>query len=135
MSNPADRVPGTPPTNTPIVPTSLPSTAAASPLDPIYGLIDAHRIARAAHLASLDEQNRLERIGDPDAELVSEGPGHAEWDSLDALIETPAVTFAGLVAWASYLRQLEEWILADKDCATALIATIDKALQRLAVQS
>jgi hypothetical protein len=103
--------------------------------DPVFSLIEAHRTARAAHLAAIDEQNRLERIGDPDVESVAEGPCDAEWDSLDELIEMPAVSFAGLVAWASYLDEIEEWMLEDSSAAARLIATLVEALGNLAVTS
>jgi hypothetical protein len=113
--------------------------APASPLDPVFGLIETHRTARAAHLASIDEQTRLELLGDPDAESVAEGPCDAEWDSLDALIGTAPVTFAGLVAWAAYLDQIrrdEEWMLEDRSyAASGLIATLVEALGNLEVAS
>jgi hypothetical protein len=113
--------------------------APAGPLDPIFDLINSHRAARAAHLAAIDEQNRLDRLGDPDADSVAEGPCDAEWDSLDALIGSAPVTFAGLAAWAAYLDQIrrdEEWMLEDRSyAASGLIATLVEALGNLEVAS
>ena len=95
----ADSVLSTPPTNTPADTTrrhfllavaggsaamlAVPlaeaaATAPASQLDPASGLIEAHRTARAAHLAAIDEQNRLERLGDSNADWVTDGPCHAD---------------------------------------------------------
>src|ERR1700681_954545 len=36
----------------------------------IFGLIEAHRTARAAYLVALAEQNRLDQIGDQSADWV-----------------------------------------------------------------
>jgi hypothetical protein len=120
------------------VPPAPAASAQASPQDPVFGLIEVHRRARVWYLASLDEQNRLERLDDPAAELVAEGPCNAEFEALDILINTPAVTFAGLLAWASYLdeiRRTEEWMFTDNPFAPALIATFAEALGNLAVTS
>jgi hypothetical protein len=57
-------------------------------------------------------------------------------DALSDLIETAPTTFAGLLAWASYLdeiRKVEAWMLEDK--APALIVTLVEALGNLAVAS
>lgn len=122
---------------------AVPSTpAAAAPagrLDPVFGLIETHRSARAAHLAAIEEQSRLELLGDADAAWVAGGACDAEWDSLDTLIGTAPVTFAGLAAWAAYLdliRRDEEWMLEDRDgAASALIATVAEVVGNLAVSS
>jgi hypothetical protein len=45
--------------------------APAGALDPVFGLIEAHRTARAAYLVALEEHTRLDRLGDPDAYLGS----------------------------------------------------------------
>jgi hypothetical protein len=93
----ADSVLSTPPTNTPadttrrhfllavaggsaamLAATLAEPAATASQLDPASGLIEAHRTARAAHLAAIDEQNRLERLGDSNADWVTDGPCHAD---------------------------------------------------------
>jgi hypothetical protein len=74
--------------------------------DPVFGLIEAHRTARAAYLVAFEEHLRLDRAGDPAAYLISD-------DAFIDLIETAPTTFAGLVAWATYLdqfRQVEAWM-------------------------
>ena len=91
------------------------SAAPAGPLDPAFGLIAAHRAAAAAHLVALEEQARLEEIGDLGADEIAEGPCHAEMAAFNDLIETAPVTFAGLVAWSSYLDEIEPWMFEEKE--------------------
>ena len=49
------------------------------------------------------------------------------------------MTFAGLVAWASYLdgevRRDQEWVFEDHPAASTLVATFAEALENLAVSS
>jgi hypothetical protein len=102
----------------------------------MFSLIEAHRTARAAHLVAIDEQNRLERLGDPDADWVTEGPCRADVDTFHDLIETAPTTFAGLLAWASYLdeiRQCEAWMFEEQ--APTLIVTLVERLGNLAVSA
>lgn len=110
----------------------------ASPgVEPIFELIEAHREACAAHLAALDEQTRLEGLHDRDADRVADEPCHAEWRAFEALIDTPPVTFAGLVAWATYLdgvRREDPWKF-DDDPAKGLVGTLARALGNLEMQS
>lgn len=113
-----------------------PAALAAKP-DPVFALIETHRSACVAHLAALAEQSRLERLHDRDADWIAEEPGHAEWRSFETLIDTPPVTFPGLVAWATYLgkvRREDPWKFDDEP-ATNLITTLVHALENLAVQS
>jgi hypothetical protein len=155
----ADRVLSTPPTNTSLDKTrrhflmavgagsaamlaaTIPDPAAsapASPYDAVYGLIESHRAACLAHLASIDEQNRLELLDDPLAETVSEAPCHAEWDAFYALLETAPLTFAGLIAWSAYLdeqRRDHEWRLDGLDIVTKIVGTFAEALRNLTVTS
>ena len=78
----ADSVLNTPPTNTPVDQTRRrflsqaagvaagggvlalaafpPPAAVAAPVDPVYGLIETHRAAHAAHILACDEQDRLD---------------------------------------------------------------------------
>jgi hypothetical protein len=119
--------------------TGSPRPAAAaptSPLDPVYGLIEAHRQAQSAHIIALEEQSRLEQIGDPAADGIAEGPCDADMDAFNALIETAPTTFAGLVAWASYLdeiRRVEPWMFEEE--GQTLVVTLVEALGNLAVPS
>jgi hypothetical protein len=119
---------------------AIPTTPAlASPtgtLDPVFGIIEAHRTAQAVFLAALAEQSRLERIGDPAANSITEAPCHAAMDAFNKLIETAPATFAGLAAWASCLDEIasvEAWMVEEQ--APTLVATLVEALGNLAVQS
>ena len=81
------------------------------------------------------EQARLDLIADTD-DSVADTPCDADMAALNALIETAPTTFAGLLAWASYLDEIgevEAWMLEDR--AQALIATLAEALGNLAVAS
>jgi hypothetical protein len=98
--------------------------------------IEAHRVAFAAYLVALEEHNRLDRLGDPDAYLISEAPCDAQNDAFSDLIKTAPTTFAGLVAWATYLdqfRQVEAWMF--EETATVMLETLVEALGNLAVTS
>ena len=112
------------------------AAAPASPLDPVFGLIEAHRAADAAHRSALEEMGRLEKISDPDADWITEAPCHAARDAFSDLIETAPKTFVGLVAWASYLdeiRNVEPWMFEEE--GPTLVATLAEALRGLAVLS
>jgi hypothetical protein len=63
----------------------------------VFGLIDAHRKASLVHLASLREQERLEKadIWHCDA---AEQACHEEFRIFDALLAAGATTLPGLVA-------------------------------------
>jgi hypothetical protein len=134
----ADSVHSTPPTNTPIFqinPTEVtsrrrfherrwaaggtalalatipPAPAVAAPaglLDPVFSLIEAHRTARAAYLVASAEQDRRDRIGDRSGDWVAAAQFDADIDAFNELIETAPTTFAGLVAWASYLDEIRD---------------------------
>jgi hypothetical protein len=148
----ADSVHSTPPTNTPttrrrflsasagLVAVGASLTLATPPAgaseDPIFGLIEAHRKASAAHDAALVEQNRLEQIGDPEADWITEAPCHAAMDAFHDLIETPPKTLAGLQAWSRYLEEIgnvEAWMFEEE--GPTLVRTLAEALEGLAVAS
>jgi hypothetical protein len=153
----ADRVHSTPPTNTPVdttrrrflsqaagvaagstalaLATSSPASAAvtpASPRDAVYGLIEAHRAAHAAHILACDEQDRLEQMGGPSSD-VAEGPCNADMDAIHELIQTAPTTLAGLVAWAKYLNEVEAWMIEEQ--GAPLVATLNSTLRNVAVSS
>jgi hypothetical protein len=97
--------------------------------DPVFGLIEAHRTASAAHTAVLKEEAHRE---DWDTEAVC----HADMDAFESLIETAPITLSGLVAWAGYLngvRKVEPWMFADQ--GATLVVTLVEALGNLAVTS
>jgi hypothetical protein len=115
---------------------AIPSAPAAAAFDPIFDSIEAHRTARAALLAALAEQNRLDEIGDRSGHWVASAACHADTEAFDRLIATAPTTLAGLQAWAAYLdeiRHVEEWMFEDEP--PALIATLVEALGNLAVSS
>jgi hypothetical protein len=116
-----------------------PASAAAAPAglpDPVFSLIEAHRTARAAYVVALAEQNRLDQIGDRSADWVAETQCEADADTFSDLIQSVPKTFAGLVAWASYLdeiREVEAWMFEGE--GPTLVVTLVEALGNLAVTS
>jgi hypothetical protein len=161
----ADRVLSTPPTNSPIaqvdattrrrflsqtagiaaggavlaLATISPAAAAAAPagtLDPVFGLIQAHRSAQATYLVALAEQTRLEELDVPKAYLISDAPCGAQIDAFNDLVGTAPTTVAGLQAWASYLGEFmnaEDWLF--EEAGPTFVATVIEAAGNLAVAS
>jgi hypothetical protein len=155
----ADSVHSTPPSNTSALPvdptrrrflstaggavlalaTIPPAAAAAAPAgmaDPVFGLIEAHRTASVTHSVALEEQARLGSIDDPLADSVATDACYADVGAFHDLIQTAPTTFAGLVAWTSYLHEIskvEEWMLQGE--APTLVETLVEALGNLAVTS
>jgi hypothetical protein len=108
------------------------STTAPNRTNGVYSLIEAHRTAGAAHLAALQEQYRLEGVGDPAADSIVEQPCHADVDAFDDLIEAAALTLPGLQAWAAYLheiRETEPWMFDDR--GPRVVAALAKAIGNL----
>jgi hypothetical protein len=104
----------------PVAVTIPPAPAIAEPTaalpDPVFGMIEAHRKAEAAHLAALDEQNRLDKAGIE--EDVSEQPCHDEFNAFDALLSAAATTVPGIVAQLAYLQEIVEhdaWMFNDRE--------------------
>ena len=106
--------------------------AAAEPAalqDPVFGLIDAHRKADRDHEAALDEQERLERIGDHlSADLAGEASCHAAFKAFDVLLAAAAAaatTLPGIVAKLAYLQDIanrDAWMFTDRpDAAIHLL--------------
>jgi hypothetical protein len=87
--------------------------------DPVFGMIEAHRRASAAHGIALVEQARLEQIGDLDAAWsISEQPCHDEFNAFDALLSAEAITVPGIVAQFAYLQEIAEhnaWMFSDRE--------------------
>jgi hypothetical protein len=113
---------------------AIPPAPAAAAFDPVFDSIEAHRTARAALLAALAEQNRLEEIGDRSGHWLASGACHASSEAFDRLIATAPTTSAGLQAWAAHLDEIrheEAWMF--EDGAPALIATLVEALENLVV--
>jgi hypothetical protein len=105
------------------------ATATAEPTaalpDPVFGLIEAHRKADRDFDAALDEQNRLELIGDEAAaDLVGEAPCHAAFNAFDVLLAAPAATLPGIVAKLAYLQDIakcDAWMFNDRHGSAILL--------------
>jgi hypothetical protein len=121
------------------------ATATAEPTaalpDPVFGLIEAHRKADRDFDAALDEQGRLERIGDEAAaDLVGEALCHAAFNAFDVLLAAPAATLPGIVAQLACLQEIAErdaWMFSDReDSATRLLKGFAASIANvMAVQS
>jgi hypothetical protein len=110
------------------------ATAPASQLDPVFGIIEAHREATARHSAALREQERLEQADDPEASKVADEPFAADVRTWRALVSTEPLTLAGLWAWASYLDEVgdvEGWMLEDE--ALTIVRSLVGALGNVVV--
>jgi hypothetical protein len=71
-----------------VIPPAAAVAAPASPLDPVFGLIEAHRTARAAYLVALEEHTRLDRLGDLDVNKHRSGtPGYVEGQPIELISE------------------------------------------------
>jgi hypothetical protein len=82
--------------------------AAAAVHDPVYGLIENHKMANAALIAVLREKGRVEEAGqsfDDDLELAALD---AEDAALTELIETVPPTLGGVVASMVYITEAAE---------------------------
>jgi hypothetical protein len=99
--------------------------AGAHQHDPVFGLIEAHRRASAAHEADLDEQTRLEQLGDPVADSLGEQSCHDEFAAFDVLLAASATTLPGLGAQLGYLQDIatrDPWMFNDRaDAAIHLL--------------
>src|SRR5450631_1675084 len=110
----------------PSVPQAVTMPRPSSP-DPVFGLIEAHRKAHAAHVASLELQNRFERrYGIGHGSWISTQPCHDEDDAFVAMVEAPATSLPGLSAKLAYLQGLgsefeTEWMIEDRADAGALV--------------
>jgi len=104
---------------------TVPPAAAIAGHDPVFGLIETHRKADRDHEVALDEQERLERIGDhAAADLAGEASCHAAFKAFDALLAAAATTLPGLVAKLSYLQDIahrDAWMLTDRPDAAILL--------------
>jgi hypothetical protein len=108
----------------PSVPAAVTIIPPAALPDPVFGLIEAHRKAGRDHEAALDEQERLERIGDKDADLVGEATCHAEFKAFDILLAAPAVTLPGILAKLAYLQDIakrDAWMFTDRPDGAILL--------------
>jgi len=150
----ADRVFSTPPTNMPIDPNrrrflsiaaggavaaAIPTaTLAGIPaIDPMFDLIEAHRKAHAAHMASLELQNRFERrYGAGQGSWISTKPCHDENEAFEALIAAAATTLPGLLAKLNYMEELSsefetEWMIEERPDPGVLFRSFAESIANL----
>jgi hypothetical protein len=106
------------------LPMPSPALREAMP-DPVFGLIEAHRKADRDFDAALDEQGRLERIGDEAAaDLIGEAHCHVAFNAFDVLLAAPAATLPGIVAKLAYLQDIakrDAWMFNDRDGSAILL--------------
>src|SRR3981189_3535474 len=152
----ADSVYSTPPTNTPvdttrrrflsvaagaIAATAITTSTAAPAIDPIFDLIEAHRKAHAAHMASLEVQNRFERrYGAGQGNWISEKPCHDEDEAFVAFVAAPATTLPGLLAKLDYFDELAsedetEWMTRERAEPDVLIQSFAESLKNIGVRN
>jgi hypothetical protein len=109
--------------------------------DPVFGLIEAHTKADRDHEAALDEQDRLERIGDhAGADLAGEASCHAAFKAFDELLAAPAATLPSIRAKLAYLQGIahrDAWMFTDRpDAAIHLLEGFAASIANVwAVQS
>jgi hypothetical protein len=125
----------------PNVPQAVTTPRHSAP-DPVFGLIEAHRKARVAHMASLELQNRFERrYGIGHGSWISTQPCHDEDVAFVAMVEAPATSLPGLSAKLAYLQGLgseleTEWMIEDRAEAGALVRSFAASIANvMAVQS
>jgi hypothetical protein len=122
--------------------TTIPPAAANAGRDPVFGLIEAHRKADAAHLAAIKELDRLEKIhgfgGGHGA--ITQKPCDDENDAFEILVGAAATTVLGLLAKLAYLQEIAEreaWMLDEREgTAIRLIESFAASIANvMAVQS
>jgi hypothetical protein len=117
------------------------SLAAAPTIDPMFDLIETHREAHAAHMASLALQERFERrYGGGHGSWISEKPCCDEDDIFMALVAAPATTVQGLSAKLAYFDELSgefetEWMVPERAEAAVLIQSFTASLKNIGVLS
>jgi hypothetical protein len=100
----------------------------------VFELIEAHRVAHAAHMALLELQNRFEdRYGAGHGSWISERPCHDENEALEA---APATTMPGLLAKVAYLQELSsefetEWMIEEPASAIALLESFATSIENI----
>jgi hypothetical protein len=153
----ADSVHSTPPSNTSVTRRNIitgiatigaaavgltvaPDAGPAPAIDPVFELIDAHRKAHAAHVASLELQSRLEeKHGIGKVSWISTKPCHEEDAAFVAFVAAPATTMPGLLAKLAYFDELAddfetEWMVHDRPECAALIQSFATSLKNIGVQ-
>jgi hypothetical protein len=107
----------------------------------VFNLIEIHRKAHAAHMTSLNLQNRFERrFGIGEGDWVAEKPCHDEDDAFVAFVAAPATTLAGLLAKLAYFDELAsehetEWMVCERADASVVIQSFTASLKNIGVLS
>jgi hypothetical protein len=123
--------------------TVSPASSAIAPahsLDPVFGLIEAHKSAVATVDAIEAESSRLAALNPPQYAETDEDirePASVELGLFLELLEAVPTTLAGVVALVTYLDQVNKkdpWKFED-NYATPLIGALATAFSRLAVAS
>lgn len=122
-----------------MLPVAVPAVGAA--VDPVFELIEAHRKAHAAHMASLELGKRFElRYGLGRGNWISEKPCHDENDAFEELVAAPATTMQGLLAKLAYFDELAgefetEWMVHERAEAAVLIQSFAASLENIGVRA
>jgi hypothetical protein len=105
--------------------------------DPVFGLIEANRKADRDHEAALDEQERLERIGDhAAADLAGEATCHAAFDAFDLLLAASLPGIRAKLAYRQDIAKRESWMFNDRPgCAILLIESFAASIANISVRS
>jgi hypothetical protein len=122
---------------------AIPTAAlmATPAIDPVFDLIEIHRKAHVAHMASLNLQSRFERrYGFGRGGWISKKPCHDEDDAFVAFVAAPATTLAGLLAKLGYFDELAsefetEWMVRERPCPSAVIQSFTVSLKNIGVLS
>ena len=78
------------------------------PFDPIFPLIEAHKVARAAFSASLEnEPSYSDKAAHDEWERRGHGPADAEQVATVALLTTSPTTLAGTFALLRYMQETD----------------------------
>ncbi len=115
--------------------------AAGPAIDPVFDLIEDHRKAHAAPMASLKLQSRFERrFGIGAGSWISEKPCHEEHDVFEEMVATPATTLPGLMAMLAYFEELAsefetQWMTDERADASVVIQSFTASLKNIGVLS
>jgi hypothetical protein len=113
------------------------ATAPASPLDPVFGLISAHRNVDATVKAIEAEHSRLYDLNMLISDDEITKPASAEMGAFLELLEVVPTTLAGVVALVTYLDEIHKkdpWKFED-NYATPLIGNLAEAFNRFSAVS
>jgi hypothetical protein len=117
-----------------------PAPAAAAPagaLDPVFGLIEAHKRTTAALDIATAEVMRADELNEPRDDDLMDGPTGDENAALAKLLEAAPTTLAGIIAWVVYLNEAakrDPWRV-DENFVFPLLSGLATAFENGAVAS